>query len=66
MDFIAYLDTATNTVEVFPATSSRRIAQIENVKSDGQARAALTRRGFTVTGEGDYAYGTTFTGKANR
>lgn len=66
MNFTAYLDTTTGTVEVYPSTSSRKVATIENVKSEGQARAALTRRGFTVTETGDYAYGVTFTGTATR
>lgn len=68
MDITAYFDTAAQTVEVFPAVSSRRIARVENVKSEGQAKAALTRRGFTVndTDTTDYPYGTKFTGKAAR
>ena len=64
MNFTAYLDTSDNTVSVYPSTSSRRIVLIEGVKSEGQARSALTRRGFTVTETGEYAYGSTFTGTA--
>lgn len=68
MNFTAYFDTAAQTVEVFPATSSRRIALVENVKSEGQAKAALTRRGFTVKDADttEYPYGVQFTGKATR
>lgn len=63
---VAYFDTTAQTVTVHPKESSRTLATLTKVKSIGQARAALKRRGWVMDAETDtYPYGLTLTGKAS-
>jgi hypothetical protein len=61
MDFDAYFDASTRTVEVYRANSTSRITTFK-ANDEQDAKSTLRKRGFKVKDTEPYPYGTQFHG----